>query len=62
MHSPRGELAFQSYGTEPGHVINSVGRAALNAALVTAPKKRPNVRIAFGQRCTGSTWRAPRSP
>ncbi len=53
MHSPRGELAFQSYGTEPGHVINSVGRAALNAALVTAAEKSPNVRIAFGQRCTG---------
>jgi len=53
VHSPRGELAFQPYGTEVRHVINSVSRAGLNRALLNAAEKSPNVRVVFGKRCTG---------
>jgi kynurenine 3-monooxygenase len=53
MHSLRGELAFQPYGTEASHVINSVSRAELNIALLNAAEKCGNVRLVFGRRCTG---------
>ncbi len=53
MHSPRGELTFQPYGTAAAHVINSVSRVGLNIALLNAALKHPDVRIVFGNRCTG---------
>lgn len=53
MHALRGELAFQPYGTEAAHVINSVSRAELNILLLDAAEKCGNVRLVFGQRCTG---------
>jgi len=53
MHSPRGALRFQPYGTRKDQVINSVSRSGLNAVLLNAAEKLPNVRIRFGARCTG---------
>lgn len=53
MHSPRGDLTFQPYGTEARQVINSVSRAALNVALLNAAEESPRVRMVFGQRCAG---------
>lgn len=53
MHSLHGELAFQPYGTEAAHVINSVSRADLNIALLNAAEKTGNVRLVFGKRCAG---------
>jgi len=51
MHSVRGELTFQPYGTEKGQAINSVSRAGLNMRLVEKAESLPNVRVHFGQRC-----------
>jgi kynurenine 3-monooxygenase len=53
IHSRRGELAFQPYGTEARHVINSVSRAALSVALLDGAETCPSVRVRFGQRCAG---------
>jgi kynurenine 3-monooxygenase len=51
IHSPRGALAFQPYGTEESHVINSISRAGLNAILLDAAEQHPGVRIHFGRKC-----------
>lgn len=53
IHSPRGDLAFQPYGTENSHVINSISRAGLNAILLDAAERHPGVRIVFGKKCAG---------
>jgi kynurenine 3-monooxygenase len=53
MHSLRGRVAFQRYGVESAHVINSVSRVALSVALLNAAEKYSTVRLVFGQRCTG---------
>jgi kynurenine 3-monooxygenase len=53
LHAPDGSLRFQPYGTRPEHTINSVSRAALNAALLDAAEALPGVRLHFGKRCTG---------
>ena len=53
MHAPDGGLTFQRYGTQPDHVLNSVSRTGLNAILLNAAEKHGNVRLVFGQRCTG---------
>jgi len=53
MHAPDGRLTFQPYGTERDHVLHSVSRAGLNAILLDAAEKHANVRLIFGQRCTG---------
>ena len=50
MHDQTGELTHQPYGTEPAHVLHSVNRDALNAALLDAAEARPNVEIAFSTR------------
>ncbi len=51
MHSARGDLTFQPYGTKKGQAIHSVSRAGLNMRLVEAAEAMPNVRVHFGQRC-----------
>lgn len=51
IHSPKGELSFQPYGTREDQVINSVERAGLNLALVKAAESFPNIRFVFGKRC-----------
>ena len=51
LHRADGGLAFQPYGHEAHHVINSVSRAGLNRLLVEAAESRPNVSFQFGRRC-----------
>jgi kynurenine 3-monooxygenase len=53
MHAPDGRLSFQRYGTRPEHVLHSVSRTGLNAILLDAAEKQGNIRLVFGQRCTG---------
>ena len=52
IHSPAGELAFQSYGVEQSQAINSVSRGGLNGILLTAAEEYPGVRLHFGEKCT----------
>jgi len=59
LHSPTGSIRFQPYGTRPEHTINSVSRAALNAALLDAAEALPNVRLFFGRRCVGADLNTP---
>jgi kynurenine 3-monooxygenase len=50
MHAVTGELTFQPYGKDETEVINSISRAELNIALMTAAEER-GVAIHFNQRC-----------
>ncbi len=52
MHAISGELTFQRYGKDDTEVINSISRAELNMALMSAAEEN-GVRIHFDQRCTG---------
>jgi len=52
MHSAASELAFQPYGKDEAEVINSISRAELNIALMSAAEAQ-GVKIFFQQRCTG---------
>lgn len=52
MHAVSGELTFQPYGKDESEVINSISRAELNMALLTAAEEH-GVTIEFNQRCTG---------
>ena len=56
MHSVAGELTFQPYGKDETEFINSVSRAELGMALVSAAESR-GVEIQFQQRCTGVDWK-----
>lgn len=53
MHSSKGEISFQPYGTRAEHVIRSVSRGALSIALIDAAERHPGVRFFFGKKCTG---------
>ena len=52
MHSLAGVLTFQRYGKDDSEVINSISRAELNIALMSAAEER-GVQIEFNQCCTG---------
>jgi kynurenine 3-monooxygenase len=52
MHSVTSELTFQPYGKDESEVINSISRAELNIALMSAAEAR-GVKIFFQHRCTG---------
>jgi kynurenine 3-monooxygenase len=52
MHAVTGELSFQPYGKNEAEVINSISRAELNMALMTAAEAA-GVTIHFEKRCTG---------
>jgi kynurenine 3-monooxygenase len=52
IHPVHGELAFQRYGKDDSEVINSVSRAELNMALMSAAEAA-DVEIEFQQRCVG---------
>src|SRR4051812_5609466 len=52
MHAVSGELTFQRYGKDDTEVINSISRAELNMALMTAAEAN-GVHLHFNQRCTG---------
>jgi kynurenine 3-monooxygenase len=52
IHSLRGTLAFQPYGTR-GQAIHSIARAELNQTLLAAAEATGTVRTRFHRRCTG---------
>ncbi len=47
MHSPAGELTFQSYGVDDSQCINSISRAGLNKALMNHAEETGRVKIHF---------------
>jgi kynurenine 3-monooxygenase len=53
IHPVRGTPGFQPYSVNGDRAINSIGRGALNDALLTAATARPGVRAVFGHRLTG---------
>ena len=56
MHSVTSELTFQPYGKDASEVINSISRAELNIALMSAAESR-GVKIWFQHRCLGMDLR-----
>jgi kynurenine 3-monooxygenase len=59
IHDKSGELHFSPYDVDPKKCINSIGRAALNATVIEAAQRYPNVRVMFNHRCTGVDLDAP---
>lgn len=53
LHSPTGELAYQSYSADGTRAINSISRAALNHALLDKAEQTAGVALHFGHRLTG---------
>jgi kynurenine 3-monooxygenase len=53
LHSPRGELAYQSYSADGARAINSISRSGLNDALLDCAEQTPGVTLHFGHRLTG---------
>ena len=51
-HDKSGNLHFAPYDVDPNKHINSIGRAALNTAVIEAAQRYPNVRVHFSHRCT----------
>jgi kynurenine 3-monooxygenase len=52
IHDKSGALHFAPYDVDPNKYINSIGRAALNTAVIEAAQHYPNVRVHFNHRCT----------
>ncbi len=52
IHDKPGNLHFAPYDVDPNKHINSIGRAALNTAVIEAAQRYPNVRVRFSHRCT----------
>ncbi len=52
IHDRSGELHFSAYDRDPNKCINSIGRGALNNAVIDAAKRNPNLRVLFNQRCS----------
>lgn len=52
IHEKSGPLHFVPYDRDPAKHINSIGRAALNAAVIDAAQTHPNVRVSFDHHCT----------
>src|SRR5437667_2144369 len=52
IHDRSGELHFSPYDVDPKKCINSIGRAALNTAVIEAAQRYPNVRVHFNHKCT----------
>src|SRR5256886_16295008 len=52
IHDKSGNLHFAPYDVDPNKHINSIGRAALNTAVIEAAQRYPNVRVHFNHRCT----------
>jgi kynurenine 3-monooxygenase len=51
IHDKSGALHFSPYDVDPKNCINSIGRAALNTAVIEAALRYPNVRVYFNYRC-----------
>jgi kynurenine 3-monooxygenase len=52
IHDTDGTLHFTPYDRDPSKHINSIGRAALNTAVLEAARQNQNVRVHFNHRCT----------
>lgn len=52
IHDKSGDLHFSPYDRDPNKFINSIGRAALNTAVIEAAQRYPNVRVFFNHKCT----------
>ena len=52
IHDKSGVLHFSPYDVDPKNCINSIGRAALNATVIEAAQRYPNVRVHFNHKCT----------
>ena len=51
IHTPSGETKMLPYSGRKGEYINSISRAGLNAALMTAAETNGGVNIHFNERC-----------
>jgi kynurenine 3-monooxygenase len=52
IHDKSGALHFSPYDVDPKNCINSIGRSALNTAVIEAAQRYPNVRVYFNHKCT----------
>src|SRR5437667_2462551 len=52
IHDKSGVLHFSPYDVDPKNCINSIGRGALDTAVIEAAQRYPNVRVHFNHRCT----------
>src|SRR5437588_10959654 len=52
IHDKTGALHFAPYDVDPNKHINSIGRAALNATVIEAAQRYPNVRVHFNHKCS----------
>ncbi len=52
IHDRSGDLHFSPYDRDPKKFINSIGRAALNTAVIEAAQRYPKVRVFFNHKCT----------
>lgn len=59
IHEKAGSLHFSPYDRDPRKCINSIGRGALNSAVIAAAQRYPNVRVKFNHRCTELDLDAP---
>src|SRR5438093_6909583 len=51
IHDRSGALHFAPYDVDPRKCINSIGRGSLNAAVIEAAQRYPNVRVHFNHKC-----------
>jgi len=59
IHDTAGRTAFQPYGTETEHANHSVSRADLNAVLLEAAAREPQVSFTFERKCVDIDVEAP---
>lgn len=59
IHDKSGDLHFSPYDRDPTKHINSIGRGALNTAVIEAAQRYPNVRVQFNHRCVEVDLDAP---
>jgi kynurenine 3-monooxygenase len=52
IHDKSDGLHFSPYDVDPKNCINSIGRAALNATVIEAAQRYPNVHVHFNHKCT----------
>jgi kynurenine 3-monooxygenase len=52
IHDRSGALHFSPYDVDPKNCINSIGRGALNTAVIEAAQRYPNVSVYFNHKCT----------
>src|SRR5438045_9797656 len=50
IHDKSGALHFSPYDVDPKNCINSIGRGALNPAVIEAAERYPNARVYFNHK------------